>query len=385
MKPVAMTNNAKAIKPKFCPGFPLFSLLDRLAAGEILSQKELTSLIEGRSPELSERLFVLAREKRDAFYGRNVYSRGLIEFTNHCRNDCFYCGIRRGNAKAERYRLTEDEIYACCRNGHELGFRTFVLQGGEDPFYTPKAVANLVRRITSDFPDCAVTLSLGERSKKVYELWREAGAERYLLRHETFNADHYASLHPKAMSRDNRIRCLYDLKDLEYQVGCGFMVGSPGQTAAHLAEDLAFIRDFSPQMAGIGPFIPHKDTPLAGLPSGTLELTLFLLGLIRLLVPQILLPATTALGTIASNGRELGVLAGANVVMPNLSPVAVRAKYLLYDDKICLGDEAAECRHCLDRRLKKIGHSLIVHRGDCAGFKAAPPPVPTIPMAISSR
>jgi biotin synthase len=353
------------------PGQGLAALLDRLAAGEALTRDELTRLMSGRTPELAELLFEKARAAREAVYGHKIYVRGLIEFTNYCQNDCLYCGIRAGNARADRYRLTEAEILGCCQSGYELGFRTFVLQGGEDPYFTPAKVAALVKKIRQAHPDCAITLSLGEKPREVYELWREAGAERYLLRHETHNPEHYASLHPQKMSRDNRLRCLGDLKALGYQVGCGFMVGSPGQTLAHLAEDLLFVREFQPQMVGIGPFIPHKDTPLAAEKAGTLELTLFLLGLIRLTLPKVLLPATTALGSIAPDGRERGVLAGANVVMPNLSPVAVRSKYLLYDNKICVGEEAAECRHCLNGRLARIGHEIVVHRGDCAGF--APP------------
>jgi biotin synthase len=343
-------------------------LIDCLAAYHSLTFEDLVYLLDNRTPEAAEYLFAKARDAREQYYGQEVFTRGLIEFTNYCRNDCYYCGIRASNAKADRYRLTDEQILQSCRNGHELGFRTFVLQGGEDPHFTPQKIASLIFRIRTDFPDCAVTLSLGEHPKNDYALWFKAGAERYLLRHETHNADHYASLHPARMSVGHRLQCLNNLKDIGYQVGCGFMVGSPGQTTAHLAEDLLFIKDFSPQMAGIGPFIPHHDTPLKGEKPGSLELTLFLLSLIRLLVPWILLPATTALGPISPTGRELGILAGANVVMPNLSPVSVRSKYLLYDNKICTGEEAAECRFCLNKRLEKIGYQMVVDRGDCAGF-----------------
>jgi biotin synthase len=290
--------------------------------------------------------------------------RGLIEFTNYCKNDCFYCGIRRSNRQAQRYRLTEEEILDCCLEGYELGFRTYVLQGGEDPYFTPERIAALVREIKKRHPDCAVTLSVGEYPREVYALWREAGADRYLLRHETANNEHYRSLHPKEMDPENRKRCLWDLKDLGYQVGCGFMVGSPGQTPEYLADDMLFIHELQPDMVGIGPFIPQHDTPFRDQPAGTLELTLFLLGLIRLMQPDVLLPATTALGTIHPLGREKGIQAGANVCMPNLSPVGVREKYALYDNKICTGDEAAQCRHCLSARMQSIGYQVVVSRGD---------------------
>jgi biotin synthase len=209
---------------------------------------------------------------------------------------------------------------------------------------------------------------LGERGRDSYQALFDAGAERYLLRHETANEAHYQSLHPSSMSLRHRMQCLYDLKDIGYQVGCGFMVDSPGQTADCLVDDLFFIKELRPQMVGIGPFIPHQDTAFARETAGTLELTLLLLGILRLMLPYVLLPATTALGTIHPQGRELGILAGANVVMPNLSPVGVRRKYLLYDNKICTGDEAAECRHCMQGRMRDIGYDVTVSRGDCAGF-----------------
>jgi biotin synthase len=291
--------------------------------------------------------------------------RGLIEFTNYCRNDCYYCGIRKSNCNADRYRLTKEQILDCCAAGYELGFRTFVLQGGEDGYYSDKTIAETVSSIKANHPDCAVTLSLGERSYESYKMFYEAGADRYLLRHETANEDHYSKLHPPVLSLTNRKQCLYNLKEIGYQVGCGFMVGSPFQTTDCIVDDLMFIKELRPHMVGIGPFIPHKDTPFADKASGTLELTLFLLGIIRLMLPGVLLPATTALGTIHPKGRELGILAGANVVMPNLSPTDVRNKYLLYDDKICTGDEASECRRCLERRIESIGYKLVVSRGDC--------------------
>lgn len=305
-----------------------------------------------------------ARDIADDVYGQQIYMRGLIEFTNYCKNDCKYCGIRRSNQNAERYRLTEEQILSCCENGYELGFRTFVLQGGEDLYYTDERICSLARKIKEKYPDCALTLSIGEKSKESYQAYFDAGADRYLLRHETADETHYNKLHPQEMSCKNRIRCLMDLKEIGYQTGCGFMVGSPGQTIETIYKDLQFIRKFEPHMVGIGPFIPQKDTPFGGEPAGSPEMTLRLLSIIRLIHPHVLLPATTALGTIHSRGRELGILAGANVVMPNLSPVSVRKKYALYDNKICTGDEAAECIQCMERRLGAIGYHFVTDRGD---------------------
>jgi biotin synthase len=367
MKTLANLNSSELSPAK---NSELLDLIDCLAAYHSLTEQDLVYLLENRNPYMAEYLFAKARDIREKYYGRTVFTRGLIEFTNYCRNDCYYCGLRAGNTEADRYRLTFEEILNCCRQGHELGFRTFVLQGGEDPHFSAGSVARLVEEIRSRYPDCAVTLSLGEQPRSVYEQWFKAGAERYLLRHETRNPDHYASLHPPKMSLVYRLSCLEALKDIGYQVGCGFMVGTPGQTVNHLAEDLIYIKQLGPQMVGIGPFIPHHQTPLAQEKSGSLELTLFLLGLVRLLIPQILLPSTTALGTIAPDGRELGILAGANVVMPNLSPAGVRKKYLLYDNKICTGEEAAECRFCLNMRLEKIGYQMVTNRGDCIGFNS---------------
>ncbi|MBQ6907944.1 MAG: [Clostridia bacterium] len=287
-----------------------------------------------------------------------------IEISNICKNDCYYCGIRRSNKNCQRYRLSEEEILACCEEGEKLGFKTFVLQGGEDAFFTDEFLTDLIKKIKNRHKGCAVTLSLGERSRKSYELLKEAGADRYLLRHETADKAHYEKLHPKKMSFENRMNCLKTLKELGYQVGCGFMVGSPYQTAETIAKDLKFIEEFKPDMCGIGPFIPHKDTPFADKTAGTLEMTCYLLSIIRLIKPNILLPSTTALGTINEKGRELGILAGANVVMPNLSPVSVRKKYELYDNKICTGEESAECRRCLENRMKNIGYEIVTDRGD---------------------
>lgn len=342
----------------------IVELTDKLEREHILPKSELAEIITGHTSETDEYLFEKARAVREKIYGKDVYMRGLIEFTNYCKNDCMYCGIRRSAKNADRYRLTEEQILDCCETGYGLGFRTFVLQGGEDGFYTDDKIVSIVAGIKEKFPDCAVTLSIGEKSRESYEKFRKAGADRYLLRHETANSEHYRKLHPKELSLENRMRCLSDLKELGFQTGCGFMVGSPYQTAENLAEDLLYIHKLQPHMVGIGPFIPHHDTPFAEEKQGSLETTLLMLGLTRLIVPNVLLPATTALGTIHPKGREMGILAGANVVMPNLSPQDVRKKYLLYDNKICTGDEAAECIACLGRRMESIGCKLVTSRGD---------------------
>lgn len=342
----------------------LQELIDKLHDGQNLLKEEWTALISGRTPELAEYLFALARKERHRYYGTDIYIRGLIEFTNYCKNDCLYCGIRKNNTLVHRYRLSEEDILSCCRTGYLLGFRTFVLQGGEDGYYTDERMVHLIRSIRELYPDCALTLSVGEKSYESYKRFFDAGADRYLLRHETADFSHYKSLHPPSLSAEKRQECLWNLKEIGYQIGTGFMVGSPYQTPEHLSEDMLFIKKLNPHMVGIGPFIPHRDTPFAKEPAGTLELTLFMLGLIRLMLPKVLLPATTALGTIAGNGRELGILAGANVVMPNLSPRDVRKDYSLYDNKICTGDEAAECRKSLERRMESVGYHIVTARGD---------------------
>ena len=342
----------------------LEEIVDRLEAGGGLGKDELAALLLSDDCTGTDYLKRHARHVADGIYGKNIYIRGLIEFTSYCRNNCLYCGIRCGNQNAQRYRLTQEQIIKCCESGYALGFRTFVLQGGEDEAFTEGKICSIVYEIKSRFPDCAVTLSIGEKSRKTYQAYFDAGADRYLLRHETANQAHYERLHPKELRLENRKKCLYDLKEIGYQVGAGFMVGSPFQTFDTIYEDLQFIKELEPHMVGIGPFIPHKDTPFANARAGTLEMTLRLLSIIRLMHPRVLLPATTALGTIHPMGRELGVRAGANVVMPNLSPVEVRKKYQLYDNKICTGDEAAECRQCLEKRMEGIGYQIVIDRGD---------------------
>lgn len=342
--------------------------VDHLIQERALTKAEVVELLElVGNREATERLRQEADRLRRQYFGDKVYTRGLIEFTNYCKNDCYYCGIRHGNRNAVRYRLSREEILACCENGYELGFRTFVLQGGEDPYYTDERMVEIIRAIKEGYPDCALTLSIGEKSYETYRRYREAGADRYLLRHETANEEHYGMLHPASMSLAARKQCLYDLKELGFQVGAGFMVGSPGQKPEHLAEDLVFLQELQPQMVGIGPFIPHHETRFAGEPAGSVELTLFLLSVIRILMPKVLLPATTALGTMDPFGREKGLQAGANVVMPNLSPVKNRKQYDLYDNKICTGEEAAECRGCLARRVESVGYRLVNERGDYPG------------------
>ncbi len=342
------------------------TLIAALEEEHSLSVSEYEALLVNRTETAAAVLAQKAVAVRKQIYGTDIYVRGLIEISNYCKNDCLYCGIRRSNPACDRYRLDTGQILACCEEGYRLGFRTFVLQGGEDGFFTDAVLCGLVAAIKESWPDCAVTLSLGERSRESYQRLFDAGADRYLLRHETADPDHYSRLHPREMSYDHRMQCLRDLKEIGYQTGCGFMVGSPFQTAASLAQDLKLIETFQPDMCGIGPFIPHKDTPFRDRPAGSLELTCYLLSIIRLIHPQVLLPATTALGTIVPDGRERGILAGANVVMPNLSPAAVREKYTLYDNKLCTGTEAAQSRDALAARMRAIGYEIVSQRGDVA-------------------
>lgn len=341
------------------------TVIDKLLELHNLTRTEYIELLESReNKEVVSRLRNEAVRLRKQYYGNKVFTRGLIEFTNYCKNDCYYCGIRKGNRHVDRYRLTGEEILECCQKGYELGYRTFVLQGGEDPYYTDERMVKIIREIKKEFSECALTLSIGEKSYESYRLFRNAGADRYLLRHETADEHLYRSLHPATMSLETRKQCLFNLKKLGYQVGAGFMVGSPGQTVSHIAEDLLFLQELQPQMVGIGPFIPHHDTIYAKESAGSIELTLFLLSIIRIMLPKVLLPATTALGTLDPSGREKGLAVGANVVMPNLSPVKKRKLYELYDNKICTGEEAAECRGCLSRRVESVGYHLVEERGD---------------------
>ena len=339
-------------------------LIDKLKDERKLTKGEWITLLSTYTDE--DRLYAAgkAREVADSVYGKSIFIRGIVEFSNVCKNNCYYCGIRAGNDCLERYRLTEDEILECCRAGYEYGFRTFVLQSGEDLTYTCDDICRIVSKIKEEYPDCAVTLSIGEKTREEYAAYKAAGADRYLLRHETADEEHYGKLHPSEMSWKNRMRCLRDLKELGFQTGCGIMVGSPYQTVNCIAEDMIFMEEFKPEMIGIGPFLPHKDTPFRDMPKGSYELTLFLLSLSRLMLPEVLLPATTALGTINPRGREEGVLAGANVIMPNLSPIDVRKNYMLYDNKICTGDTSAACRGCIEGRMERIGYKVEIARGN---------------------
>lgn len=341
-----------------------FRLVEALRRDQTLSVEGFRELLSIEDEPVLECLYQNAREVRHMHYGKKVYTRGLIEFTNYCRNNCYYCGIRKGNQRAKRYRLKEEEIFSCVEEGYRLGFRTFVLQGGEDGFYTVEKLGEIIKKIKRAHSDCAVTLSFGEWDGDAYQYWFDCGADRYLLRHETANASHYAMLHPKEMRFSHRMACLKRLKEIGYQVGAGFMVGSPGQTLDHLIEDLLFLKSFQPHMIGIGPFIPQKDTPFGEKASGSFTITLKLLAVLRLMLPKVLLPSTTALGSIHPKGRELGILSGANVIMPNLSPMGVREKYLLYDNKIFSGDESAQSISHLRDRMDAIGYVLCVERGD---------------------
>ena len=342
----------------------LLRLIKKLNKKHSLTKKEYRYLIENRTDKSAELLADNARKIKTEIYGNTVFIRGLIEISNICKNDCLYCGIRKSNKNCQRYRLYKDDILACAEEGYLLGFRTFVLQGGEDGYFTDEILCDIIAEIKNKYPDCAVTLSLGERSFESYKTLKNIGADRYLLRHETADRKHYSKLHPKDLSLKNRIKCLKNLRKAGFQTGCGFMVGSPYQTAKHIAKDLKFIEKFKPDMCGIGPFIPHKDTPFKDFATGSADLTCYLLSIIRIIHPSVLLPATTALGTVSSDGRQRGILSGANVIMPNLSPVSVRDKYTLYDNKLHSGAEAAENLKLLKQKMAEIGQTIVSDRGD---------------------
>ena len=339
-------------------------LIDLLNRQHRLEENQWEQLFTRFSGEDLDYAMTMAREIAVKRFGKKIWFRGIVEFSNYCKNDCFYCGIRCSNRKVSRYRLTMEDIVKCCDEGYAGGFRTFVLQGGEDGWFTDERMAAIIRAIKEKYPDCAVTLSLGERSRESYEVLFAAGADRYLLRHETADEAHYALLHPASQALENRLRCLRDLKEIGYQTGCGIMVGSPGQTPLTLAKDMIFMQEFRPQMVGIGPFLPHQDTPFRGEAAGSVELTLFILALCRILLPRVLMPATTALGTAETDGRKRGVLAGCNVIMPNLSPMEVRKKYMLYDNKAGSSLTAAEGIALLRQQMEEIGYEVVVGRGD---------------------
>lgn len=342
----------------------LLKIGQKLVSAGSLSTTEYEYLIDNCNKEFAEFLKTEAVKKRKEIYGNSVFIRGLIEISNICKNDCLYCGIRCGNKECDRYRLTKDEILSCCDEGYSLGFRTFVMQGGEDLHFTDEILVDIIKSIKEKYPDCAVTLSLGERNYESYKRLYDAGADRYLLRHETADEEHYNKLHPEKMSFKTRMECLKNLKSIGFQTGCGFMVGSPYQTTENLAKDLKFIEEFSPEMCGIGPFIPHKETAFKDFSAGDVELTCYLLSIIRLIKPTILLPATTALGSAEQGGREKGILCGANVIMPNLSPHSVRKKYELYNNKLISGNESAQEIENLKISMKNIGYEIVTDRGD---------------------
>jgi len=342
--------------------YNMTDLIKTLHTNKDLPDAQLKTIIE--SDEYEQELFETADKIRQSYYGTDVYIRGLIEFTNYCKNNCYYCGIRRDNQKVERYRLGKEEILSCCKQGYALGFRTFVLQGGEDIAFSDELICDITAEIKKLYPDCAVTLSLGEKSHDSYQSYFNAGANRYLLRHETANAEHYRALHPDSMSLENRKNCLWDLKKIGYEVGSGFMVGSPYQTTECLIEDLRFLQELQPDMIGIGPYISHQNTPFHDQQNGDLRVCLRLIAILRLMFPNALIPATTALGSIDAKGRELGLMAGANVLMPNLSPVNVRKQYELYDNKICVYEGAAQCRGCLENRTASTGYHIVTNIGN---------------------
>lgn len=343
-------------------------IIDKLFEMNNLTDSELKNLIENISDSDLDYLNALARKTAEKIYGKEVFIRGLIEFTSYCKNNCYYCGLRAENSCAERYRLSKFEILSCCEQGYSLGFRTFVLQGGEDMYYTDERLCEIISEIRNTYPDCAITLSVGEKKRETYLKYFKSGANRFLLRHETADKEHYRKLHPENMSLESRMKCLKELKEIGFQTGCGFMVGSPYQTTDCIVKDLRFIKNFKPEMVGIGPFLSHKDTPFFNRENGSVRQTLILLSIIRLLLPEVLLPATTALGTASCDGRERGILAGANVVMPNLSPVGVRKKYLLYDNKISTKEESAQCVDDLRKKLNSIGYNISISKGDNIKF-----------------
>ena len=338
--------------------------IDSLRNEHQLPTQAYKELLTCSDADTIEYLHQQAREVSLSHFNNKIYIRGLIEISNCCKNDCYYCGIRKSNSIVERYRLSKEQILSCCKEGYELGFRTFVMQGGEDRAQSVEWVVEVVKDIRTTYPDCAITLSLGELSYQDYKKLYDAGANRFLLRHETFDSSHYKQLHPDNMSAEHRQQCLRWLKEIGFQTGTGIMVGSPFQTIDNIIDDIQFIYDLKPQMIGIGPFIPHKDTPFAKYNAGSIELTLRLISIFRLMFPSVLIPSTTALASLGNDGRLRGILAGANVVMPNLSPCDNRKKYSLYNNKAALGSEAAEGIALLNDQLKTIGYEISFERGD---------------------
>ena len=348
--------------------------LNKLLNQEKLSVQELELIVrlqlEGSNTKALDLIEETARKRTLEVFGNKIYIRGLLEFTNYCKQNCLYCGLRHDNKHVTRYRLSENDIYSAATENYKLGFRTFVLQGGEDPYYTPFKIAEIVKHLKEILPDCAVTLSVGELSDSDYLMLFKAGADRFLLRHETADEEHFKTLHPPAQTFKNRLHCLQTLKEIGYQAGAGFMVGSPNQTPTTLAKDLYFLQNFNPAMVGVGPFIPQHDSPLRNFAPGTVDQTVYLLSIIRLLLPKTLLPATTALATLdPEKGRKRGILAGANVVMPNISPPKNRENYALYDNKLASNNESSAGLKDLQVELNSIGYEYIISRGDYPDLK----------------
>lgn len=339
-------------------------LIDKLEKEKKLERSEWIFLLENYLPEDREYARIKAQDIAISKFGKKIFFRGIIEFSNICKNDCYYCGIRRSNSCISRYRLSKEDILECAREGYTHGFRTFVLQGGEDGHFSDDVLCEIIVSLKNKYPDCAVTLSVGERSRESYQKLYNAGADRYLIRHEAANSELYSKIHPSFQKHQERMRCLRDLREIGYQTGCGFMVGVPFQKISDIADDMVFIQDFKPQMVGLGPFLPHKDTPFGIYEAGSVDLTLFLISLTRIMLPNVLLPSTTALGTAKGDGRQLGVLAGCNVVMPNLSPENVRKKYMLYDNKIGTECDAESGVRLLREQMNEIGYEVICSRGD---------------------
>lgn len=342
-------------------------LIDKLNEDKKLNLYQWEQLLGTFKEEDQKYAANMARNISLEKFGNKIFFRGIVEFTNVCKNNCKYCGIRRGNKEVSRYRLNKEEILKCCEEGYKYGYRTFVLQGGEDNYYSDEMMEDIISSIHKKYPDCAITLSIGEKERESYEKFYKAGATRFLLRHETADEKHYEKLHTDELSWEHRMNCLKNLKDIGYQTGCGFMVGSPYQSISNIAKDMIFIEKFKPQMIGIGPFIAHKDTPFKDFPCGSAKMTLFILSLCRIMLPDVLLPATTALSTVRDDGRQLGVLSGANVIMPNLSPIEVRKKYMLYDNKAITGDDAGENLKLIQGNMNEIGYEVIIDKGDYKG------------------
>lgn len=326
-------------------------LVDKASQFQELSKKELVFLLK-QPLEKVDYLLDKADQKRDEIFANEVHLRAIIEFSNYCRQNCFYCGLRKDNQNIERYQLKQEEIVDTAEAASEIGYKTVVLQSGEDE-YSAQEIAEIIKKIKNN-TSMAVTLSLGERDFGAYKLWREAGADRYLLKHETADRELYNKYHP-GMSFDNRIESLKYLKNLGYQIGSGVIIGLPGQTEEILAEDILLLKELDIDMMGAGPFIPHQQTPLKNKERGTVEMTLKFNALCRLLMPLVHIPATTALGTIDVEGRQKALKAGANVVMPNVTDSSYREKYQIYPDKICINEEAGDCRQCIGSIINSLG------------------------------